>query len=370
MLIMSLSSCSELGNKTAKLQESISIPQDGIIEASVFEELKEENGIVVFFGESNRIRYEWTVFGSDVDKPRSLNLGVDITATEDSVVLRYFSSEAFGFSPVLTIYLDSGLNSDSATVYDKTDGSKATLCSAIITGKNGNIINFSSVKQTGICEIVPDRADDPEGSASDGSCEKPEHSSGQTVSDDPYLSESSKDDNRVISDGKGTEQDKYKTDPVPEGKPMPVEPEDQTVDDRKTYTCVFSIECSTILNNIGDLAPEKLDVLPSHGIIFPEQTVVFYDGESVFDVLQRVCKENKIHMEASWTPMYNSAYVEGIHNLYEFDCGSGSGWMYRVDGWYPNYGCSRYQLKQGEKVEWRYTCDLGKDVGGGYAIGE
>ena len=32
-------------------------------------------------------------------------------------------------------------------------------------------------------------------------------------------------------------------------------------------------------------------------------------------------------------------------------------------GWYPNYGCSRYQLKQGDVVEWRYTCDLGEDVG-------
>ena len=68
------------------------------------------------------------------------------------------------------------------------------------------------------------------------------------------------------------------------------------------------------------------------------------------------------------TPIYNSAYVEGIHNLYEFDCGSGSGWMYRVNGWYPNYGCSRYQLSQGDTVEWRYTCDLGADIGGAYAI--
>ncbi len=74
-------------------------------------------------------------------------------------------------------------------------------------------------------------------------------------------------------------------------------------------------------------------------------------------------------MEASWTPMYNSAYVEGIGNLYEFDCGSGSGWMYRVNWWYPNYGCSRYQLADGDYIEWRYTCDLGADVGGGYAVG-
>ena len=39
-------------------------------------------------------------------------------------------------------------------------------------------------------------------------------------------------------------------------------------------------------------------------------------------------KKNKIHMEFENTPLYNSAYVEDIANLYEFDCGELSGWMY------------------------------------------
>jgi hypothetical protein len=117
------------------------------------------------------------------------------------------------------------------------------------------------------------------------------------------------------------------------------------------------------LNNLSELDPDKLELVPSNGVILAPTTVTFYEGESVFDVLQRVCKDNHIHIEFSWTPIYNSAYTEGIHNLYEFDCGALSGWMYRVDGWYPNYGCSRYQLADGEVVEWRYTCDLGEDVG-------
>ena len=109
--------------------------------------------------------------------------------------------------------------------------------------------------------------------------------------------------------------------------------------------------------------------MPSDGVIFKEQTVEFYDGESVFDLLQREMKNNKIHMEFENTPMYNSAYIEGIGNLYEFDCGELSGWMYKVNDWFPNYGCSRYRLKQGDKVEWVYTCNLGIDVGGYSATG-
>ena len=38
---------------------------------------------------------------------------------------------------------------------------------------------------------------------------------------------------------------------------------------------------------------------------------------------------------------------------------------YSVNGWFPNYGCSRYQLKNGDVVEWCYTCDLGEDLGSG-----
>ena len=37
-----------------------------------------------------------------------------------------------------------------------------------------------------------------------------------------------------------------------------------------------------------------------------------------------------------------------------------------VNGWYPNYGCSKYTLEDGDTVEWRYTCNLGRDVGDQY----
>ena len=89
----------------------------------------------------------------------------------------------------------------------------------------------------------------------------------------------------------------------------------------------------------------------------------FSEGDTVFDVLQRVCRAQGIHMESNWTPAYNSAYIEGICNLYEFDCGSLSGWMYSVNGVWPDYGCSSCTLHDGDTVVWSYTCDLGRDVG-------
>jgi len=175
----------------------------------------------------------------------------------------------------------------------------------------------------------------------------------------------------AYSESKGMEidsstgKDKYQTDPVPEGKPVPVEPGTVKITN-KAKTCTLSIECKTILDNMDSLDKEKVELVPEDGIIMPATKVTFYEGESVFNLLQRETKNNKIHMEFSNTPVYNSAYIEGIHNLYEFDCGELSGWMYKVNGWFPNYGCSRYIIKEGDVIEWVYTCDLGRDVGGGF----
>lgn len=159
--------------------------------------------------------------------------------------------------------------------------------------------------------------------------------------------------------------DKYKTDPIPSGKPKPVEPQEQTTEDSKIY-CTFSISCATILDNKESMSDEIKDIVPSDGWILKPEKVEIAEGESVFDVLVRLCKEKKIHMEYSFTPIYNSAYIEGIANIYEFDCGELSGWMYKVNDWYPNYGCSRYVIKNGDTVEWNYTCDSGRDLGREY----
>lgn len=140
--------------------------------------------------------------------------------------------------------------------------------------------------------------------------------------------------------------------------------------EKKRPTCVFSVECSTVFDHLDDLDDGLYELLPPDGMIIPPCEVEFTEGETVFDVLERLCKEREIRLEFSFTPMYGSYYIEGINNLYEFSCGPLSGWMYAVDGVFPNFGCSSYKLKDGQRVEWRYTCDLGADVGGRAATGK
>ena len=134
-------------------------------------------------------------------------------------------------------------------------------------------------------------------------------------------------------------------------------------------TCTLIVRCDTILSNMGDLHQEKAELVPSDGVIFQSTSVTFYENENVFNILQREMRRSKIHLEFVNTPLYDSAYIEGIGNLYELDCGKLSGWMYKVNGVFPQYGCTRYILQPGDVVEWVYTCDLGRDVGGDGAIG-
>jgi len=131
----------------------------------------------------------------------------------------------------------------------------------------------------------------------------------------------------------------------------------------KANSCTLSISCETVLDNMDQLTAGKEELIPEDGWILEPVTVTFSEGETVFDVLRKATREEKIHMEYSDSPVYHSAYIEGIANLYEFDCGSLSGWMYSVNDWFPNYGCSKYVLKDQDVICWVYTCDLGADVG-------
>ena len=131
-------------------------------------------------------------------------------------------------------------------------------------------------------------------------------------------------------------------------------------------TCTIEISCETVLDHMEELKETKKEFVPEDGQILKKTTVSFTTGESVFDILKAICGEKGIQISSKYTPLYNSYYVEGIDQLYELDCGKNSGWMYSVNGEFPNYGASSYKPKDGDKIEWKYTCNLGSDVGNPY----
>ena len=85
-------------------------------------------------------------------------------------------------------------------------------------------------------------------------------------------------------------------------------------------------------------------------------------GDSAFDLLVRVTNMQGIPLSYRLTSY--GVYIDGINGIYEFDRGPLSGWMYRVNGVFPSYSADLYTLHPNDVVEWLYTEDLGKDIGG------
>ncbi|MBE7048397.1 MAG: DUF4430 domain-containing protein [Ruminococcaceae bacterium] len=138
--------------------------------------------------------------------------------------------------------------------------------------------------------------------------------------------------------------------------PEPGEESDER-DVEKTLTCSLSIRCDAVIENPELLTESKQSIIPEDGIILSLPKVIFNEGESVFDVLLRELKNAQIHFEFEKTPMYDSAYIKGIGNLYEFDCGDCSGWLYKVNGVTPTHGCSQYKIKKDDEIEFFYSCN-------------
>lgn len=147
------------------------------------------------------------------------------------------------------------------------------------------------------------------------------------------------------------------------GKP-PVQVPDTNGDGR--LTCTLEIRCDVLLEHMGELSPEKAALVPKNGILLEVTQAEFTAGDTVFDVFRQVLREKKIHFEYIDARAYDSTYIEGIANLYEFDCGPQSGWMVCVNGEFLGLGCSGYTLADGDTITFQYTCDLGKDLGATY----
>ncbi len=125
-----------------------------------------------------------------------------------------------------------------------------------------------------------------------------------------------------------------------------------------TITVTMSIACDTVAGKDAE------EITPSDGIILPKTTVTLNEGSTVYDCFIYEVKHHEIQFEDNTQAMndHTNAYIAGINNLYEFDYGELSGWMYSVNGEFADVGCGQYTLSDGDNIEWRYTCNLGEDL--------
>lgn len=135
-------------------------------------------------------------------------------------------------------------------------------------------------------------------------------------------------------------------------------------DDKVTQTtsseinCSITIECKSILNNMDDLKSGHESYVPKNGIMLDNYKATLKSKSTVYDLLKKACNDKGITYTAKDT-MY-SVYIVGINNIDEKDCGKDSGWMYSVNGSFPNVSADSKRLKDGDKVVFTYTCSYKK----------
>ena len=154
-------------------------------------------------------------------------------------------------------------------------------------------------------------------------------------------------------------------------------PTTETTTETKDY-CTVRIECKTIYDNLTKLKSGKCSFLTTSGVIIDNVKVELQGGESAFDVIKKACEENVctdkckycqasgVQIEYTYTPAFNNYYIEGIHQIYEKDCGTQSGWMFSVNGEFPDVGTSSYEVSPGDVIVFSFTCNMGEDIGNIY----
>lgn len=143
-----------------------------------------------------------------------------------------------------------------------------------------------------------------------------------------------------------------------------------TVDGNKTATATI-----TVTDNSGGGLPGGDDTITvtisvdkltiDKGYVLEATEVEAEEGATVWDVFQQVMDEYGIDYEYEFNEQYNSVYIQSIDGDGEFEHGPGSGWMYNVNGTYPEVGASVYELEDGDEIQWRYTTNLGADLDDG-----
>jgi hypothetical protein len=113
-------------------------------------------------------------------------------------------------------------------------------------------------------------------------------------------------------------------------------------------TVTFFVDCKLLYEE----DPELANLVSDKGVMIEGESVKVKKGASVLDVLR-----------ASGVKYAGSTYISSIGGLSEKDGGSESGWCYSVNGKFPSLGVTKYKVKDGDKVAFRYSLNNGLEFG-------
>lgn len=123
--------------------------------------------------------------------------------------------------------------------------------------------------------------------------------------------------------------------------------------------CTVEIDCSEIVKNKDNFNKEQQVLYDGYvdgkRTILSPVTVKVKNKSSAYKATELACKQNGIKMTKKNSGF--GIYIVGFDGINEKMFGKTSGWHYYVNGKSPSFSCSAYELKDGDKVSFIYTCN-------------
>lgn len=255
---------------------------------------------------------------------------------------------------------------ETANVVSENTESSAATGSAVITSASGAAVDGGETKTETAKPVSGKENKKNEKKTADASTKEENSADEETGTNNKDRSEDKKKKTKHSSVSAKTQQKKQqsssseaKREPAPSvngAGDVPSEPSPVPTSDVTKRECFLQITCEEVFSHMDKLNESAKKVVPKDGIIL-QGNFEFQEGDTAFDLLKQACASRNVLLDYVFTPVYSSYYIKGIHNLYEFDCGEESGWLYQVNGKTPGYGCNQYSLKRGDRIVFYYSCE-------------
>lgn len=368
--VAALAGCGSAAAAPQLLSET-KLPSSGIVTKDQLSTLQGKTGTYRFTGTDGAVRYTWAYNAAQIKNPADQHLKISVTTKgSDLKKVRDAASNApyaisvkipnfeLAGSPQLSIELPQAWNANVVKLVARQAGSLRQITAAqpriAITKKATLLIGTITLTNKTLYFVGGYNKNEPPAGESKGSKGKAENKNDTADS-------AGSSDGSATARGSGGSAANGEAG-VPSGSSKSANPSR----DPDSVQVTVSVDAKTAAARMGEVKQSKRGFVPSNGWIVAPTRITLRKGQTAYDALVQVTKSRGIQMDSSFFPAFNAYYVRGINNLYEFDGGQTSGWMYSVDGWFPNYGSSQYSsLESGSVIQWRYTMELGHDVSSG-----
>ena len=85
-------------------------------------------------------------------------------------------------------------------------------------------------------------------------------------------------------------------------------------------------------------------------VLLVKDNIFAYEGDTVFSMLEKIVERNYVSLKSTYYEQFDSILIDSIGNNQNGD--NGKYWQYYVNDKIPTIGCDKYEISNGDHIEW------------------